>query len=107
MFFGILLGLMIIGIVSFEALIYLLFRNHPLEWMKAGAPLAFGQTSLPRGVDSWIFARHRIQKQLLFRIPRWAEKDPIAFPILIVHKISFILFLSGIIGFLLFALLLS
>jgi hypothetical protein len=98
---------MVVGISSFELLIYFLFKDHQADWEKAGQPPGFGQSGIPTRLDSWLFARHRLQKHMLFRIPPWVETDALAYRVLIIYKISIVLFFTGAVGFMIFALLSS
>ena len=107
LYFGLLIALMLIGIASFEALVYVLFTRHRSDWQRAGEPIGIGQPGIGTGLYGWMIARHKLQKQLLFYIPSWAKDDPLAYGLLILYKASVIIYLSGVLGFLVAALLLS
>ncbi len=106
-FFGSLIALMLVAIASFELLVCILFTRHRQDWERAGEPIGLGQSGIRIGLFSWVIARHKLQKELLFHVPMWVRGDSLAYAILIFHKAAVLLYLGGVIGFLIGALLLS
>ena len=107
LFFGLLIILAVICIASFELLIYILFTRHPLDWERTGKPIGLGQSNARVGFYGWTIARYKLQKQFLFCAPEWAKQDATAFFLLTVYKSTIVLYLVGVVGFLIFGLLLS
>lgn len=107
LFFGSLIALMLMGIASFEMLVYILYAHHRSDWERAGEPIGLGQSGIRIGLYSWLFARHKLQKQLLFHIPSWVRNDGFAYVLLIIHKATVLLYVAGVAGFLILTLLLS
>lgn len=98
---------MLMGIASFELLVYILYARHRSDWERAGEPIGLGQSGIRIGLYSWLIARHKLQKHLLFHVPSWVREDKFAYVLLIIHKATVVLYLAGVVGFLILTLLLS
>jgi len=111
LYFGFLIVDMLLCIACFEALIYRLYKYHPRDWEKAGSPIVsglnIGPASFGKLSESWVFSRFRLQKQFLLRTPSWIINDSIARKILTTYRIILGLYLAGVFGFLILALLSS
>ena len=98
---GVLVG---IAALSFELLVYRLFAEHHLDWLRLGAPTVFGDPS--RDYKRWI-ARWTLQREVVFATPDWVRRDRLAALLLRIFRLSSLLSLVSVLGLPIGALLLS
>ncbi len=105
-FFGCLIGLLVIAVVSFELLLCRLYTDHRAEWVRLDSPFTSCNPGLV-GFFSGSFARWRLSPQIFFKKPSWVRGDSIAKIIYEVLRWSTVLMLGGFLGFVVVALVLS
>src|SRR5262245_18817625 len=102
--FGVVGLLIATAVISFELLVYRLYAEHQLDWLRLGAPPVLFDFTREYGR---VVARWTLQKDLIFNTPEWVRRDSRARILVLLFRLSFVFSVASVFGLPIVALLLS